>query len=167
MNANQDRREERGAAKKSSPSSICIQCIEEQTIRTSSKMHIKRRTPQKSRIRGERKQTNRQTSSQTNKQTVRRNTYPSAILSSVTASCISTAVCSILYSTLSSSVPWSITSADRSLNSSASCAMDRAISVISLSRCCRSTAGASSSSCWSCNVDACRSPCDCPLKFDQ
>lgn len=106
-----------------------------------------------------------QSNKQTNKRRAgkgmrsRRNTYPSAILSSVTASCISTAVCSILYSTLSSSVPWSITSADRSLNSSASCAMDRAISVISLSRCCRSTAGASSSSCWSSNVDACRSPC--------
>ena len=67
----------------------------------------------------------------------RTGTHLVAVSSSRTASSICTAVCSMLYSTLSSSVPWSMTSADRSLNSSASCAMLFAISVSSRSRVCR------------------------------
>src|SRR6266850_4817925 len=61
-----------------------------------------------------------------------------AISSSFTASFMWTPVCSILYSTLSRSVPWSMTSDDKSLKSSASVAIDFAISVSSWSRARRS-----------------------------
>jgi len=75
----------------------------------------------------------------------REDTNRVAISSSLTASFMWTAVCSILYSTLSRSVPWSMTSDDKSLKSSARVAIDFAISVSSRSRARRS----GSRSCWS------------------
>ena len=74
----------------------------------------------------------------------RRGTYRVATSSSLAASLTWVAVCSMLYSTLSRRVPWSMTSADKSLKSSARVPIDFAISVSSRSRARRSRSGSRS-----------------------